>query len=87
MDDESVNESVATQVADLRYQSQLLANTSAKTSICQEQQMVHLMSQQQLMHENMHQLIAGLNAVNFNQSDGGCGIGCFGARRYSSGYG
>ncbi len=75
--EESVNKSVATQVAALTYQSQLSASNAANTSICQEQQMAHLASQQQLMQENMHHLIAGLNAVTLNQSDEGCGFGHF----------
>jgi hypothetical protein len=70
-DEESINESVATQVAALTYQSQLMANRATNTSIRQEQQMGHLAAQQQMMHVNMHQLIAGLNAVIFNQGNAG----------------
>ncbi len=87
MDDKPVEESVATQVAALAYQSQLTANTATTTSIRQEQQMVHLAAQQQVMHENMHQLIVGLNAVTFNQHDKGRGMGRFSAHGYSGGYG
>jgi hypothetical protein len=56
-DDKSVNESITTQVAALMYQSQVTANMAANTTVHQEQQMVHLASQQQLMYENMHQSI------------------------------
>jgi hypothetical protein len=54
---------IATQVAALTYQSQLMALTAANNSQCQELQMAHLASQQNMMHENMHQLIVGLNVV------------------------
>ncbi len=87
MDEESVDKSITTQVAALTYQSQLTANRTANTSIRQEQQMAHLMAQQQLMHENMHQLIAGLNAVTFNQSNAGQCTGRFGARGYGGKHG
>jgi hypothetical protein len=40
------------------------------------------------MHENMHQLISGLNAVAFNISNKGRGVGRFTGRgNYSGGYG
>ncbi len=73
-DNDSV-ETVTTQVAVLTYQSQLMASTAANNSQCQELQLAHLASQQNMMHENMHQLIAGLNAVTFNMSDKGRGVG------------
>jgi hypothetical protein len=39
------------------------------------------------MHENMHQLIDGLNAVAFNISGEGSGVGCYAPRgNYSRGY-
>jgi hypothetical protein len=38
------------------------------------------------MHKNTHQIIAGLNAVMFNQSDKGCGAGRFAPRGFSGGY-
>jgi hypothetical protein len=85
-DKESVNGFVATQVAALTYQSQLTTNTAANTSMHQEQQLVHLMTQQHMMHKNMHQLIAGLNAVTFDQSDEGRGAGRFAPRGFSVGY-
>jgi hypothetical protein len=37
--------------------------------------MAHIASQQDLMHQNMHQIIAALNAVAFNANDEGRGIG------------
>jgi hypothetical protein len=85
-DDDSV-ETVATQVAALTYQSQLTASTAANSSHCQEIQLAHLASQQNMMHKNMHQLIEGLNAVAFNISNKGCRVGCFaGQSPYGSGY-
>jgi hypothetical protein len=38
-----------------------------------EQQFRHLASQQNLMHENMHQIIAQVNALSFDQSNAGQG--------------
>ncbi len=73
-DNDSVK-TVATQVAALTYQSQLTASTAADNSQRQELQLAHLASQQNMMHENMHQLIAGLNAVAFNMSNEGHGVG------------
>jgi hypothetical protein len=87
MDKESVDGSIARQVAALTYQSQLTANTAANTSVHQEQQLAHLATQQNLMHKNMYQIIAGLNAVMFNRSDKGRGIGRFAPRGFSGGYG
>jgi hypothetical protein len=72
--DDSV-ETVATQVVALTYQSQLTALMAAINSQCQEQQLAHLASQQNMMHENMHQLIAGFNVVVFNVSNKGHGVG------------
>jgi hypothetical protein len=41
-----------------------------------------------MMHKNMHQLIEGLNAIAFNISNKGCGVGCFARQSpYGSGYG
>jgi hypothetical protein len=61
---------------------------AANSSQPQELQLAHLASQQNLMHENMHQLIAGLNAVAFNISNKGHGVGQFGTRgNYGGGYG
>ncbi len=82
MEEESIDESIATQVVALTYQSQQMANTAANTSVRQEQQLAHLATQQQLMHQNMHQFIDGLNVVTFNQSNKGRGVsrfapGCF----------
>jgi hypothetical protein len=85
MDKESVDGSVATQVAALTYQSQLTANMAANTSVRQEQQLAHLAAQQNMIHKNMHQIIAGLNAVTFNQSDKGCSAGHFAPRGFSGG--
>jgi hypothetical protein len=86
-DEESVNGSIATKVAALTYQSQLTANMATNTSVRQEQQLAHLTAQQNLMHKNMHQLIAGLNAVTFKQSDKGRGADHFAPRGLSGSYG
>jgi hypothetical protein len=68
LDDDSV-ETVATQVAALTYQSQMAASTTTIASQCAEQQFVHLAFQQNMMHKNMHQIIAQVNALSFNQSN------------------
>jgi hypothetical protein len=91
-EEESIDKSVATQLAVLTYQSQQTANTAANTSMRQEQQLAHLVTQQQLMNQNMHQLIDGLNAVTFNQSNKGRGVSRFAPnhfapRGYRGGYG
>jgi hypothetical protein len=70
--DNSVD-TVANQVAALTYQSQVTASTTANATQHAEQQFVHLASQQNMMHENMHQIIAQVNALSFSQSDAGRG--------------
>ncbi len=87
MDKESVNGSVAMQVAALAYQIQLTANLATNTSMRQEQQLAHLAAHQNMIHKNMHQIITGLNAVTFNQSDKGRGAGRFAPKEFSGGYG
>jgi hypothetical protein len=67
--DNNLVETVATQVVALTYQSQMTAWFMASTSQCAEQQFAHLVSQQNMMHENMHQIIAKVNALSFNQSN------------------
>jgi hypothetical protein len=69
--DESVAASIATQVAALTHQSQIMSSTIANTSQRHDQQMAHIASQQDLMHQDMHQIIATLNAVVFNASNKG----------------
>jgi hypothetical protein len=49
------------------------ASTVANATQRAEQQFAHLASQQNMMHENMHQIIAHVNALSFNQSDAGHG--------------
>jgi hypothetical protein len=60
-------------VAALTYQSQVTASIAATSSQHAEQQFAHLASQQNLMHENMHLIIAQVNALSFNKSDAGRG--------------
>ncbi len=57
----------------MTYQSQVTASTTANASQHAEQQFAHLASQQNMMHENMHQIIAQMNALIFSQSNAGCG--------------
>jgi hypothetical protein len=51
----------------------MTASSTANASQCVEQQFAHLTSQQKMMHKNMHQIIAQVNALSFNQSNAGCG--------------
>jgi hypothetical protein len=77
LDDESAD-TVTTQLAALTYQSQLTASKAANLLEQVEQQFAHVASQQNLMHENMHQIIAQVNALSFNQSNAGQGrLGSF----------
>jgi hypothetical protein len=71
--DDNLVETVATQVAALTYQSQITASSMANASQCAGQQFAHLASQQNLMHKNMHQIIAQVNALSLNQSNVGRG--------------
>jgi hypothetical protein len=71
-DDDSV-ETVATLVVALTYQSQMITSTMANASQHAYQQFVHLASQQNMMHKNMHQIIVHVNALSFNQSNAGRG--------------
>jgi hypothetical protein len=72
LDDKSAD-TIATQVAALTYQSQLTASTVANLIQHAKQQFVHLALQQNLMHENMHQIIIQVNTLSFNQSNAGQG--------------
>ncbi len=77
LDDKSAN-MVATQVAALTYQSQFTTSIVANLLQWAKQQFAHLASQQNLMHENMHQIIVQVNSLSFNQSITGWGrLGSF----------
>ena len=65
---------VATQMAALTYQSQLTANTAANSSQQMGQYMQTLAHQQDLLHQNQHQMMEQMAALSFNQSDAGRGI-------------
>jgi hypothetical protein len=64
---------VATQVAALTYQSQLMQTTAANTSQCQEQQMALLSAGHDATHATLHQLIDGMNALALNVGYAGRG--------------
>ncbi len=68
LDDESAD-TVAMQVAALTYQSHLTASMAATLLQQADQQFAHLASQQNLMHDNMHQIIVQVNALSFNQTN------------------
>ena len=76
-DEESIANTVATQVAALTYQSQLTQSTAINTSQRQDMQLAQLAANQEAHHATMHQLINGLNAVAFNISDASCRIKLF----------
>jgi hypothetical protein len=71
--DDDEDNAVATQVAALMYQSQLMQSTAANTSQHQEQQMAQLSAVQDVTHATLHQLIDGMNALAFNASSAGHG--------------
>jgi hypothetical protein len=71
--DNDLVETVAAQVAALTYQRQMTTSSAANASQCAEQQFAHLASQQNMIHNNMHQIIAQVYALSFNQSYGGHG--------------
>ena len=66
---------MATQVADLTYQSQLTQSTAATTHQRQEMQLAQLAATQEAQHTTLHQIIEGLNVVAFNVSNTGRGSG------------
>ncbi len=68
-------ESMVNQVATLTYQSQSTASTTATTTQHNKQKLAAIKATQHATHASLHQIIAQLNAVTFNQSDAGCG--CF----------
>jgi len=74
-DKEDSTETVATQMAALTYQSQLTATTAANSSQKMVQYMQKLAHQQDLLHQNQHQMMDQMVALFFNQSNAGCGIG------------
>jgi hypothetical protein len=56
------------QVMALTYQHQLTAITAANSSQCNKQQFAQLAAQQNMMHENLHRIIAQVNALMLNAS-------------------
>jgi hypothetical protein len=74
-DEDDSTEMVATQMAALTYQSQLTATTAANSSQQMGQYMQTLAHQQDLLHQNQHQMMEQMAALSFNQSDAGRGIG------------
>ena len=74
-DGEDSTETVATNLAALTYQSQLTATTAANSSQQMGQYMQTLAHQQDLLHQNQHQMMEQMAALSFNQSDAGRGIG------------
>ena len=73
--DEDSTERVATQMAALAYQSQLTATTATNSSQ-QMGQYIHTLAQQQdLLHQNQHQMMEQMAALSFNQNDAGRDIG------------
>jgi hypothetical protein len=77
----SIAASIATQVAALTHQSQLSLSNDYNTSQCHDNQMAHIAGQQDLMHQNMHQIIAALNTITFNISNEGCSTGRYAGRQ------
>jgi hypothetical protein len=72
--DDDSTDTVATQMAALTYQSQLTATTAANSSQQMNQYIQTLANQQDLLHQNQHQMMEQMAALSFNQSDAGRGI-------------
>jgi hypothetical protein len=77
-------ETVAMQVTALTHQNQLTTNTAANTSQRNQQQFAQLNTHQNMMHENLHQIIAQVSALTFNASNQGQGTVWFSGHK---GYG
>jgi len=77
-DEDDSTESFATQMAALMYQSQLTTTTAANSPQQMGQYIQTLAHQQDLLHQNQHQMMEQMAALSFNQSDAGRGIGCQG---------
>jgi CII-binding regulator of phage lambda lysogenization HflD len=73
-DEDDSAETVTTQMAALTYQSQLTASTAANLSQQMGQYIQTLAHQQDLLHQNQHQIMEQMAALSFNQSDAGRGI-------------
>ena len=73
--DEDSSETVATQMAALTYQNQLTATTAANSSQQMGQYIQTLAHQQDLLHQNQHQMMEQMAALLFNQRNVGRGIG------------
>jgi hypothetical protein len=58
-------------MAALTYQSQLTATTAANSSQQMSQYIQTLANQQDLLHQNQHQMMEQMAALSFNQSDAG----------------
>ena len=74
-DEEDSTETVATQMAALTYQSQLMATTAANSSQQMGQYMQTLAHEQDLLHQNQHQMMDQMVALFVNQCNVGRGIG------------
>ena len=72
--DDDSTDTVATQMAALTYQSQLTATTAANSSQQMSQYIQTLANQQDLLHQNQHQMMEQMAALSFNQSYAGRGI-------------
>jgi hypothetical protein len=73
--EDNSTETVATQMAALTYQSQLTATTATNSSQQMGQYIQTLAQQQDLLHQNQHQMMEQMAALSFNQSNAGRGIG------------
>jgi hypothetical protein len=85
--DNNTKDTVATQVTDLTYQSQVTAPTAANSSQRQEQhQYMQLALQRNMMHENLHKINVQDDALSCNASDAGWGHGKFGGSTCTRGH-
>jgi hypothetical protein len=73
--DDDLAYTLAMQMADLTYQSQLTATTAASSSQQMDQYVQTLAHQQEQLQKNQHQIMEQMAALSFNQSNAGQGIG------------
>jgi hypothetical protein len=76
--DDDLAKTIKTQMAALTYQSQLTVTTAANLSQQMNQYIRTILQQQELLHQNQHQIIKQIAALLFNQSNASRGIGCQG---------
>jgi hypothetical protein len=73
--DNDLAKTVATQMAALTYQSRLTATNAANSSQQMDHYIQTIAQQQELLHQQQHQIMEQIAALSLNQSNAGRGIG------------